>query len=298
MVPDYCQQETAYRSKELRCLSISALLGPLAHLTEGLNNQYNNNKTIGSSIMNVPLWNSPARSDLSVAVAMGDWNRATALARGVPVQASVWSKRTGIFECLKSAHCLPLHEACVAGAPVTAVMAILKAYPEAARSKESSYGRLPLHCTCRKARADVHVVRLLMAANLSAVLVPDTLGRLPIHYALSNSGRDPLVIHALLSSNKASARGVDNAGWTPLHVACASGCPFGVIIALLEQFPEAAIMRTNEKGCTPGQCLKRNTPDRIRIKNALKEAQRQFDASFVSPRYPALLQTNHDIMIV
>lgn len=285
IVPDH-----DYHSK-LRCLSIRSLFGPLAPLKES-NQQY-----AGRTCSSMSTWSNP-RSDLSVAIATSNWSRATALARGVPVQASVWSKRIGVFEGLKPSHCLPLHEACIAGAPVSVIHSILKAYPDAARCKESSYGRLSLHCTCRKPRADPHVVRLLIAANPSAVLVPDDLGRLPIHYALSNSGRDPMVIHALLSCNKASSRGVDHAGWTPLHVACASGCSFGVIIALLEQFPEACIMRTNEKGCTPYQCLKRNTPDRIRIKNALHEAQRKFDASFVSPRSPVLLQEGHGIMIV
>lgn len=284
MVPEF----EAHQPK-LRCLSLRGLLGPLAPLTDRFGTN-NHQKKMTSA------WTG--RSDLSVAITTENWTKATALARGVPAQASVWSKRTGVFEGVKPSHCLPLHEACVSGAPASVVMAILKAYPESARCKESSYGRLPLHCTCRKARADPQVVRMLIAANPSAVLVPDNLGRLPIHYALSNSGKDSLVIHALLSSNKASARGVDNAGWTPLHVACASGCSVGVIIALLEQFPEACIMRTNERGCTPSQCLKRNTPDRLRIKHVLKDAQKKFDASFVSPSTPVLLQEDHGVMIV
>jgi Ankyrin repeats (3 copies) len=290
MTDDHNSMETEYEShRKLQCLSVRGLLGPFVSYTE----HYQQSAEVGT----MGSWNR-SRSDLSVAIATNEWSRATSLARGVPVQASVWSKRTAMFEALKPSHCLPLHEACIAGAPVAVIHSILKAYPEAARCKESSYGRLPLHCTCRKPRTDPHVVRLLIAAHPAAVLVPDSLGRLPIHYALSNSCRDPMVIHALLSSNKASSRGVDNAGWTPLHVACASGCPIGVIIALLEQFPEACVMRTDEKGCTPSQCLKRNTPDRIRIKNALKEAQRKFDASFVSPRSPVLLQEGHEMMIV
>lgn len=80
-------------------------------------------------------------TDLSVALATLDWSKAKALAKGVPAQAAQWSKRQGFFEGVKPSHCLPLHEACVTNAPAAIVTAILQAYPDGVRCKESSYNR-------------------------------------------------------------------------------------------------------------------------------------------------------------
>ena len=82
------------------------------------------------------------RSDLSVAIVAEDWRQATSLAKGVSSQAKTWSKRTGFFEIAKVSNLLPLHEACVANAPISVVAAVLNAYPAAARTKESSLSRL------------------------------------------------------------------------------------------------------------------------------------------------------------
>jgi hypothetical protein len=41
------------------------------------------------------------KSDLSLALAEEDWSKETALVKGVPAQAAIWSKRLGFFEGLK-----------------------------------------------------------------------------------------------------------------------------------------------------------------------------------------------------
>lgn len=237
-------------------------------------------------------------SELSLALANLDWKKATALARGVPAQAAIWTKRPGFFEGVKNSHCLALHEACITTAPASTVKAILNAHPDAARTKETSYSRLPLHCSCRRVRADPAVIGLLLAAHKAACLIPDDLGRLPIHYALSN-GADPQVIQLLLKAQPESARGVDLNSWTPLHVACAVGSSISEIRALLQVYPEAAIMRT-DKGSTPAKCVRKMAANRQEIKDLLKEARQQFDATFVNPlatRKP-LLADNHDAVLV
>lgn len=234
-----------------------------------------------------------------MALANLDWKRATALAegKGAPAQAAVWTKRTGFFEGVKSSHCLALHEACVTTAPACTVRAILHAHPDAARTKETSYARLPLHCACRRAWADPEVIGILIAAHKAGCLVPDDLGRLPIYYAL-NSGASSTIIHLLLSAQPESARGVDLSGWTPLHVACAVGST-GAIRALLQIYPEAAILRT-DKGSTPAMCLSKTMADRQEMKDRLKEARVQFDATFVNPLVArkTLLAENHDAVLV
>jgi hypothetical protein len=221
-------------------------------------------------------------SDLSLALADLDWERATATAKAHPNQAAQWSNREGFFDGHhRSATCLPLHEACLTTAPVETVSAIVRAHPLAVKSAESSFRRLPLHCACRRTRADPLVIRILLHWHRAACLVPDDLGRLPLHYALSNGAEAP-VVHALLSAGPAAARGVDSTGWTPLHVATAGGASVAVVRALLELNPEAVVMRT-DKGSTPLETMDRSAPHFMDVMILLRRFRKEFDATFNSP---------------
>jgi Ankyrin repeats (3 copies) len=245
-------------------------------------------------------------NELSLALVVSDWKKATAIAKNSPAQAALWTKRAGFFEGVKQSYCLPLHEVCWSSAcraaPLDTVAAILAAHGAAARTRESAYGRLPLHCACRRPMSSTHststnkndddhphyaaaVIALLLRAHPAACLVPDDLGRLPLHYALSN-GADATIIHLLLRVSPESARGVDAASWTPLHVACAVGASLGMVQALVHLHPAAAIMRT-DKGSTPMQCLRSSattaTRDKEAIRQVLRDARRAFDATFVNP---------------
>jgi Ankyrin repeats (3 copies) len=257
-------------------------------------------------------------NELSLALVVSDWEKATAIAKNTPSQAALWTKRVGLFEgVVKPSYCLPLHEVVCSSStstapPLETVAAILAAHGAAVRTRESAYGRLPLHCACRRpmgsssastnnnsknndTSANHHhphyaaaVIALLLRAHPAACLVPDDLGRLPLHYALSNNnGADATIVHMLLSASPESARGVDAASWTPLHVACANAgstttASIGIVQALLHLHPAAAIWRT-DKGSTPSQCLSATARDRDAIRQALKEARRAFDATFVNP---------------
>ena len=221
-------------------------------------------------------------TELSLALADMDWTRATVLAKGVPSQAAQWTHRVGFFEGVKNAHCLPLHEACMTTAPLHTVEAILLANRDAARTAESSYGRLPLHCACRRAKPDPAIVKLLLQFHKAGALVPDEMFRLPLHYALSN-GADSSVVHLLLTAAPSACKAQDKSGWTPLHVACAAGSKPGVVMALLHEYPEACVLRT-DKGSPPIKCLHKSaSPERAEIKEMLKSAQREFDRNFVNP---------------
>jgi Ankyrin repeats (3 copies) len=252
-------------------------------------------------------------NELSLALVVSDWKKATAIAKNSPAQAALWTKRAGFFEGVKQSYCLPLHEVCwistCRAAPLDTVVAILAAHGAAARTRESAYGRLPLHCACRRPMSSTNrsrnnstnkndddhphyaaaVIALLLRAHPAACLVPDDLGRLPLHYALSN-GADATIVHLLLSVSPESARGVDAASWTPLHVACAApGASLGIVQALVHLHPAAAIMRT-DKGSTPIQCLAAAAAtttaaarDQEAIRQVLRDARRAFDATFVNP---------------
>ena len=120
-------------------------------------------------------------SDLSTAITSDQWEQVVALATSKPGTAKHWNTRQGLFEGIKDASVLPIHEALVAGAPHNVIEVLLLAYPDSVYCKESSYQRLPLHCACRK-NANVQVVDLLLKHYSDAALAPDSLGRLPCEY--------------------------------------------------------------------------------------------------------------------
>ena len=121
---------------------------------------------------------SISTTELSQAITSEKWERVFQICNAQPGAAKVWTVRHGLFEGIKDANVLPIHEALVGGAPYAIVEALLRAYPDSVYCKESSYQRLPLHCACRK-NAIKDVVELLLKHYGDAALTADTLGRLP-----------------------------------------------------------------------------------------------------------------------
>lgn len=117
-------------------------------------------------------------SELSSAITSEQWERVVQICNTQPTAAKTWTIRHGLFEGIKDASVLPIHEALVAGAPFQIIEALLFAYPDSVFCKESSYQRLPLHCACRK-NAMLDVVDLLLQKYADAALTADSLGRLP-----------------------------------------------------------------------------------------------------------------------
>jgi hypothetical protein len=117
-------------------------------------------------------------SELSTAITSEQWERVIQICQIQPNAAKAWTTRHGLFEGIKDANVLPIHEALVAGAPFPTIEALLFAYPDSVFCKESSYKRLPLHCACRK-NAMFDVVDLLLTKYADAALTADSLGRLP-----------------------------------------------------------------------------------------------------------------------
>lgn len=228
---------------------------------------------------------------LSECITSEKWEQVVQLCIGSPKEAKKWTTRLGLFEGIKDSNVLPIHEALVGSAPYRVIEALLKAYPDSAFCKESSYQRLPLHCACRK-NAIPEIVELLLNEYPDAALTPDTLGRLPIHYALSN-GANPKIIDCLLKRKPNCARGFDNRGWTPLHVACSVGAQTEVIKSIIYCYPEAVLMRT-KKNSTAKQCLKlANAPNKVDVKRVLQRAYAR-----VEQRYPPLNQIKSELVLV
>lgn len=117
-------------------------------------------------------------SGLSEAITSDNWDKVVQICQTKPSAAQTWTTRQGLFEGIKDANVLPIHEALVAGAPLHVIEALLSAYPDSVYCMESSYKRLPLHCACRK-NAIPEVVEILMTRYADAALTADNLGRLP-----------------------------------------------------------------------------------------------------------------------
>ena len=201
----------------------------------------------------MPSLRSLKTSDLSKALSSEDWERAMGLVRSKPETARTWNGRPGFFEGIKHSEVLPIHEACAnSEAPLELVEAIIQAYPDGLRLKESAYKRLPLHIACRK-NANFGVVSLLIETFADGALIADTLGRLPLHYALSN-GADEDIVQTVLRQTPGAARGTDRRGWLPLHVACSVGASTNVIRMILEAYPEGTVIRTN-RGTSVERCM-------------------------------------------
>jgi len=201
----------------------------------------------------VPSIRSIKTSDLSKAISSEDWENATRILSVKPETVKTWNGRPGFFEGIKHSEVLPIHEACAnGGTPLELVKALVKAYPEGLKQKETAYHRLPIHIACRK-NANINVVRLLMEVFPDGSLVPDSLGRLPLHYALSNGAND-FVVQLLLEIRPGAAMGTDKRGWLPLHVACSVGASTNVIELIARAYPEGTIIKTS-RGTSAERCM-------------------------------------------
>ena len=234
-------------------------------------------------------------SELSLAIASFQWDRAISLVQKDPKLAKVWTLRLGFYEGKHDSEVLPLHETCTGTAPTPVARALVQAYPDAVRLTESAYQRLALHCACRK-HANSEIIALLLDVYPAATLVPDKLGRLPLHYALSN-GADDVVVEQLLRAGPNSARGLDHRGWTPLHVACSSGASFQVVQRLLMLYPDAAVIRTEKGSSAAGLLDKRKAGNWKQIYSLVMHAKEEFDRRFVDP-LDSEARTVDDLQIV
>ena len=89
------------------------------------------------------------RSNLTNAIVREDWLALQAECEANSEQAKVWSTRVGFFDGAHSSHVLPIHSVLALRAPKQAVEAVVFAYHEGVKAKETSFKRLPLHIACQ-----------------------------------------------------------------------------------------------------------------------------------------------------
>mmetsp|Transcript_3424 Transcript_3424/g.5670 ORF Transcript_3424/g.5670 Transcript_3424/m.5670 type:complete len:469 (-) Transcript_3424:133-1539(-) len=112
---------------------------------------------------------------------------------------------------------LPIHSACARQPPAPVISALLKAYPEGARSIDDQ-GMYPLHYACGN-QASREVVRLLLVANPQAAKITDPRGMLPIHYLSCWGPSSVSIIDMVLVANRDVGKTTDADGNTALDLA-------------------------------------------------------------------------------
>jgi ankyrin repeat protein len=104
-----------------------------------------------------------------------DWNYAMRHLVAMPQESTIWvsftTKKTEI-------RFLPLHAACLMGAPLLLVEDLIQAYPDAIRKKTSD-GKLPLHLVC-ESLPDCRVVKLLVDQYKDALQIKNNEGNTPL----------------------------------------------------------------------------------------------------------------------
>ncbi len=211
------------------------------------------------------------RSKLPLHLFEQDWNAAIAEIECHPRDAKIWELRSGFFDGAHETSVLPLHIACSLHAPLHVVKAIVEAYPEALRMKDTTFKRLPIHVACQFSERP-EVIEYLIKEDRATTLEPDVSGRLPIHYALSNAS-DLKVIQTLLDANPASASYADYSGWLPIHVAINFGASTQVIKELIDANPASVTLKTKKGSTTIKMAEKVSTKNKAEILKLLKDSE-------------------------
>ena len=217
-------------------------------------------------------------------IALGEWQRARKMIEENGNLVRKWSVAPSLTGGVAAADILPIHQACkMSDLTVHFLEALLWAYPESIRKRESGFRRVALHIAIR-ARASNDVIFYLIDKYPEGVSTQDVLGRVPLHYAISN--HSPMeVINTLISTCPATARAADNLGWTPLHVA-ANCARSAVMVDTLVQCGAESVVSATRKGNTPLMVAKMSEgPDRVLIESILIEEEQKFEKTAYFKNY-------------
>jgi hypothetical protein len=172
-----------------------------------------------------PQINQESGTPLYAKMAAKEWQAALDMIEEHSIHGSEW--QYGIERDHSESHGnpklwkrLPIHSACVLGAPIGVVEALHLAYPMGVVTKEPFTGALPLHLAC-------------------------------CHSA------PPDLVKGLLLAYPIGARVIDGLGRLALHQACLSGAPHLTFIYLLKAYPHAVLLK-DDKSRTPLQYAKTN----------------------------------------
>lgn len=143
------------------------------------------------------------------AIGKFDWDEASLACRRNPIEAQTWVRREG-------ADFLPLHSACARKPPLSFVIDLIDAFPEAARAKDDS-GMYPLHYACGN-RASKAVIEHLVDCFPRAVQQADPQGMLPLHYIAQWGPSEDGVVELLLNEFSEGGVVLNIEGKSPLDL--------------------------------------------------------------------------------
>ena len=215
-----------------------------------------------------------------------NWNYAILRLVEMPQEATTWvSFRKKKLEV----RFLPLHIACLLGAPFFLISDLVQAYPDAVR-KKTTQGKLPLHIAC-ESHGDERVVELLLDSWQEGLFIKDGDGNTPLEVAsatvfspertailalleeklehedkivyaptklyslIEASDWDVAVRHCLESPNEVSmwvgsCQKIEDAKLLPLHIACSLRAPLILVAVLIQSYTES-VKRTTNTGKLP-----------------------------------------------
>jgi ankyrin repeat protein len=215
-----------------------------------------------------------------------DWNSAIMTLVEIPQEATTWVSFT---KKRMEVRFLPLHIACLLGAPYFLISDLVHAYPDAVR-KKTTQGQLPLHIAC-EAHGDERIVELLVESWPESLFVMDDSGKTALEIAsgteyspektcilavlqkkLEHKDKivfSPTTLFSIIelrnwdvavsrcfeapdevSTWVGSCQKLLDAKLLPIHIACSLNAPLILIAVLIQSFPDG-VKRTNNSGKLP-----------------------------------------------
>ena len=146
---------------------------------------------------------------------------------------------------------LPLHYACISGAPYEIVHYLLEKYPGGLQVAEEN-GMVPLHCACQI--NNFAIIRLLLEHPMGQGTIQTMRKYSTIPLSISCINRPALeLVRYLVNLFPASVKRTDENGMLPVHVACQNYASLEVIQYLIRLYPESIHDKAYAVGWTPLQ---------------------------------------------
>lgn len=202
----------------------------------------------------------PHINQLCKAIMEGEWPKAINLLRENQSRARKTTTVHEFMNSFRTTDVLPIHLALAnPNVPIGFVQALIQAYPEGIRRRESGYNRTCAHIAC-KSHLPSNIISYILQLFPEACQKQDKLGRLPLHYAIYNEHPFALIKEVIYVYPEA-VKSWDNLWWSPLHVAC-QALPSRDLIHLLLSISPESILMTTRKGSTALDIARGSTSNR------------------------------------
>jgi hypothetical protein len=205
------------------------------------------------------------------------WNDATDYVNQNGRLASKYRRYPQFMNNKEDSFVLPIHVALTkADVTIEFIEALIFAYPNSLKKRESSQHKNCLHIAI-KSRVPDNIILYLIRAYPEGGKLQDLMGRIPLHYSISNL-RSLSLISTLIAVCPRSIRAQDKMGWSPLHVAADTLSSLDVI-KLLSSESQETIFLTTMRGRTPLVVAKESdSKNKQEIVDFLQNAQKKLES--------------------